>query len=64
MYAGGKCFDTIETFKTRRFNQNLAYVKNPNRLFRVSGKVCCDGFMLNQSTGLCQTKCFKEFFLN
>lgn len=31
--------------------------------FRVSGNVCCDGFALNHSTGLCQSKCDKIYGL-
>lgn len=31
--------------------------------FRVNGRVCCDGFALNLSTGLCQSKCDKMYKL-
>lgn len=52
----------IVTFQTGWFNQTCLKLIIPNWLFRVSGEVCCDGFMLNQSTGLCQSKCFKDIF--
>lgn len=59
---GVNAFFQIETFQTGCFNQTCLKLIIPNWLFRVSGEVCCDGFMLNQSTGICQSKFFKDIF--
>lgn len=56
VFAQGKSFCKIKFVKNFYFEKLKIYLVF---FFSVSGIVCCDGFALNSSTGLCQSKCDK-----
>lgn len=60
VFAQGKSFCKLNSLRICYFEKLKIYLVF---FFSVSGRVCCDGFALNSSTGLCQSKCDKIYRL-